>query len=233
MLWGISVRGPYHRDKGMPNQDSWMGNINRTSAWISVCDGMGSRPEAQVGALSACQSVREAVRIWAKVEHVPAHFLPRLVRLTWETKLSKHSVKDCATTCLFACVLPDGRVVVAGLGDGLAVVRLAGTHVERVIERGSCFGNQTLVLGEKHTLDDWKIWEADRFESGSLILLATDGIADDLDTGKLPEFLDWLQTEFGALPPRQRYLSLQKMLVQWPTRLHSDDKTLAVLYCRA
>ena len=59
-------------------------------------------------------------------------------------------------------------------------------------------------------------------------MLATDGVADDLQPAALPAFVDWLES-VGRHTPRARGPTLRRALERWPVPDHSDDKTIAVL----
>jgi serine/threonine protein phosphatase PrpC len=228
--FGISTRGPKHIYLKEPNQDAWSGRTARSYSLIVVCDGLGSRRESKKGARAACKAVQEAVRSWVKIPNAPIHYLLRLVKLFWEMRISPLNPKDCATTCLFACAFTSGRLIVACLGDGIAAMKSSDGSLLKVVDRGENFLNHTLALGDHHKLEDWKVLDVPEFRTGDCVLLATDGIADDLIDERIPEFVDWLTAEFGSLHPQDRYYALRKTIVEWPTPLHQDDKTLALLF---
>ena len=62
------------------------------------------------------------------------------------------------------------------------------------------------------------------------VLLATDGIADDLDSFRLGEFIHFVRSTYCPLAPAVRWRRLAYDLRNWPTPYHSDDKTLAFLW---
>lgn len=88
----------------------------------------------------------------------------------------------------------------------------------------------TTGLGIATDLREWRVHVEPRLPDRMALLLATDGVADDL----LPEgrvgFLEFLVSRFGALPPRERARALARELRSWPTPHHRDDKTVAVLW---
>jgi len=229
-FFGATVCGPQHVQSKIPNQDAWYGQKKRNSVFITVCDGMGSRPNASEGSQAACKAVREAIRIWEKYPNAPTDYLLRFIKFIWEMKIAPLNPIDCSTTCLVACVSANGRLSVVGLGDGMALIRKPDGQLITIIDRSTDFSNQTKALGQPHKLGDWKVCNLDFFEPGMIVLLATDGIADDLEPGKLSELIPWLTKEFGLLPPLNRTSSLHKTLRDWPTPFHQDDKTLALLY---
>lgn len=230
LRFGASVRGPHHVKMKIKNQDAWCGYKNRLATMIAVCDGLGSRPFSDQGARAACGAAIDAVRIWAKFPNAALDFLPRLIKTLWEIRLADLNPNDCATTCLVACLTSSGRMVIAGLGDGIALIREPDGNLIHVVRRITEFTNQTQALGEPHRLSDWHIYELEHMSPGMAVLLATDGIADDLEPEKLSDFVAWLLHEFCDLKPIDRSRSLRKALYHWPTPMHQDDKTLAMLY---
>jgi len=135
---------------------------------------------------------------------------------------------DCATTCLFAVVGPDGRLHVAQLGDGLALLVSEDSVVQVGRERDG-FTNETTGLGVARHLSEWDTLETDASQITS-VLLASDGIADDLDGSTLWGFADFVLHTYTELPPTERWRRLSADLRAWPTPYHSDDKTLALMW---
>lgn len=158
----------------------------------------------------------------------PKH-LVRLVEILWRLALPPRSPADCASTCIFALREPDGHLLLAGLGDGLALVREGDGDVTNFGGRSpDCFGNETLALGAPHRIDDWWI-ETRPPGPGRLVILATDGVADDLDPKRLDVLVNWLSTEVGRLAPATRWRRLCAAPRDWPVPGHVDDKAVAVL----
>lgn len=60
--FGASVRGPLHQREKRLNEDAWKGISGSFGTAIIVSDGMGSKPNARMGARMACQAVKEALR---------------------------------------------------------------------------------------------------------------------------------------------------------------------------
>lgn len=227
-FFGASVRGPGHIRDGLPNQDAWRGSALKGADVIVVCDGLGSKPHSDHGAKQACRAVVSSVVQWCASPGAPLKALLRLIHATWSLRVHPHEESDCATTCLLAVAGSDGRIHVAQLGDGLSLVSQPES-LHRVGHDRAGFGNETTGLGIARRLSDWATYEGQQDQVHS-VLLATDGIADDLDSSKLKGFSDYVHATYSGLPPRQRWLRLSRDLRDWPTPLHSDDKTLAFLW---
>ena len=227
--FGVSVRGPQHRREKLLNQDAWLGRQTKLGSFVAVCDGMGSRPQSVRGARAACRAVRQALRLWVRADQPALEMLPRLITPLWKLAISPTPPEQCATTCLFAFLKPSGHVLCGGLGDGLIALRTdEGSQV--ILGERSGFGNETLALGCPHRLEDWILRDFHLGTQPFDMLLATDGIADDLQRERLDGFIGWLGEEFKSLPPAQRWRKLTHELKNWPTPNHLDDKTLALLW---
>ena len=226
---GASVRGPGHKQDGRPNQDALLSRQGRRYSLAVVCDGLGSRPHSADGSHAACRAVADAVRSWDKSPDATPELLLRLIHALWNIRVHTLGRNECATTCLFAVVMNDGRILLAQLGDGLVILKTeAGlTTLEPSEER---FGNTTTGLGIANDLRDWRFHLAPRVLGQTTIFLATDGVTDDILPEKRQSFLDFLVTNYGSLPPHTRTRAIARTLHEWPTARHSDDKTVAVLW---
>ncbi|WP_295404538.1 protein phosphatase 2C domain-containing protein [uncultured Thiocystis sp.] len=229
-LFGASVTGPRHQSQGQPNQDAWLKVQGRFGSLAVVCDGLGSRSASSLGANGACQAVRQAVTRWpgAATGAAPADLI-RLVEVLWRFILSSHHADDCATTCQFALRETNGTLVIAGLGDGALLIRENSDGVKCYGGRsGADFANETLALGIPHKLRDWWVEVLPPHPHRSVVI-ASDGVADDLRPDRLDGFIGWLTEEMAPLPAHQRWRRLQTELRHWPVPHHTDDKTLAVM----
>lgn len=226
---GASVRGPEHRRDGRPNQDAWLRCLARGNALAVVCDGLGSRPHAGFGSRAACLAVADAVQHWSDAPDAPPELLLRLIHALWNVRVHQTGRDESATTCLFAVVTQDGRLLLAQLGDGLVMLKTprGTTTLEPPTER---FGNTTTGLGIAADVREWRFHLETNLTGTAAILLATDGVADDLVSEKRAEFLNFLVTQYGPRPAAARARAIAKDLRDWPTPRHRDDKTVAVLW---
>ncbi len=223
--FGASVVGPRHRVEGKLNEDSWLGARGAFGTLVVVSDGMGSRREARRGAQMACRAVLAAVRSWHKTGAGDLDELLIRIEPAWRALIAPSTACDCAATCLFALAHAYGQVHVAAIGDGLALLRTRLGLEWIVGPRSSGFANETAALGSSAS------WTSQSFPraGGDVVVLATDGVADDLLPERIDGFVQWLMDDFGGMAPNQRWRALQRELKDWPTPRHTDDKTLVVL----
>jgi hypothetical protein len=228
-MFGATVRGPGHAREQLPNQDAWLGRLRDRHALITISDGLGSRPDSAHGSRAACRAADQAAAAWAHFPDAEPGAFIRLVHVIWELRVAPKAPADCAATCWAAVWTASGRLLVAGLGDGLALVRQPDGQVQVFSRPASEFTNQTLSLGQTHRVTDWRTLDVVA-SPGTVVLLATDGVADDLRPERLGDLTQWLVGDLGALPGPQRRWALQRELRNWPTPNHIDDKTLVVLW---
>jgi serine/threonine protein phosphatase PrpC len=229
VVFGASVRGRAHRRTGVPNQDAWTRWRNSQGVGAAVCDGLGSRPHSQQGAQAGGRAVRDALRPWLRADGASTDALVRLTHLFWGLRISPRTPADCATTCLFAHVRPDGRLLFGGIGDGLVLVRHPDGWVQGEEDTPRDFSNETPALGVSKSVADWRIREV-HFPPGSIAILATDGVSEDLVPERKGDFARYLIQRLEPVKPSTRSTALRGLLRQWPTKGHIDDLTLAVLW---
>ncbi len=226
----VSSRGGMHKAQHEPCQDACLGIEYPSWSLVTVCDGVGSKSRARFGAKQATLAARDGLRYWARFPLVSTSALSRIIRGSWEARISAEIPEQCATTCLVAAASSEGNLIVGGLGDGIAaIIRFDGT-VEQTTVRGQAFINNTIALGAPHQLGDWHWLEARRMFDGDIVLLASDGLADDLSERKIPEFARWIVDEFGGLPTRLRTTRLRCELQQPGAVMNADDKSVAMLW---
>lgn len=228
---GGSVRGPAHQSAALPNQDAFAVRRNRLGVIAAVSDGLGSRPLSHLGASRACRAVLRAVQQWARDGSTSAQTLPDLIEAEWMALLSGLDPSDCAATCLFAYWPRSGPVTTGSLGDGLIAVQdRNGSVLELSTRDPASFSNFTTGLGVHGS--SWEVRTTTPSTSPRRILLATDGVADDLDPLALGGFMEWLQADSLSTSAWRRQRRLRSHLQDWPTPRHSDDKSLVLLWAR-
>lgn len=227
--FGASVRGPAHVRAGTPNQDAWMTRRVHGCDVLVVADGMGSRPLSQIGSVSACRAVVDALRIWLPNQGSGSLVLAGLIQTSWRAHINATSPDDAATTCAFAFLSPSGGLV-GRIGDGLALWRVSGSIESLSSTPDRAAANETDALGVTRTLGAWRF--AELLSDTTAVALCTDGISEDLLPDRYDTFMDWLHSDLAPLRPAIRRRRLRNALENWPTPRHLDDKTLAYMEFR-
>ncbi len=222
-----SVRGPAHVRHGLPGQDAWLAVAEDRASLAVVCDGVGSCPHAGQGSRAATLAVRDAWRLWRRSPVGAVEDLIRLVEVAWRLRLGRVPTDGAATTCLSYAEDGHGRAVLIQLGDGIAVRRRNDGEVAVHPARSLAFG-LTYALGAPHALTDWSWSAIEPLAAGEVLLLATDGVAEDIALDRIGDLAAWVVSELGPL--RRPGFALAKELRAWPVPHHRDDKTLLVMW---
>jgi serine/threonine protein phosphatase PrpC len=221
-----------HREQRAPNEDAVLVGRVGSTAFAVVCDGVGSRVNAAVGAWAGCLAVRDAAEQWTERGDAgaePAELL-ELVDQCWRRRIGMRSAASCATTCLFATVLPSGRAVYAQLGDGLVGLAQGDGRFAALRKQDREFGILSGALGSMSEPDAWYVESLPALPERAVLLLATDGVANDLVPGREGEFARRLISSLSDLPLAAARRALAETLIRWPTPRHLDDKTVALLW---
>lgn len=218
----VSVKGPGHEIDGLPNQDAAL--IKKVpTGWIAVvCDGMGSKPYADLGSHIATKAVYQTV--CRSAFDIESRILIKSVYQCWLDSLGDVKPNQAVTTCLFAWLSHDGRLRIFQLGDG--AIYLPSQAKRDVNENG--FGNETTGLGISTKLSDWKVNEY-QVHASEYVALMTDGISEDIVSGMESEFVESVINNTSGKGARRAKTWLKNELHNWGTPNHLDDKTLALL----
>ena len=229
--FGTSVRGPGHVRACMPNQDAFHVDSYKWGDVAVVSDGVGSCPTSEHGSSAACRAVVESIESWTQAEADVNALLGRIY-CNWLKWVKPFKPRESAATCLFAFRPVEGNMIFGMLGDGLiAILKNDGSYVELCDDKEDCFSNQTSALSAETEIGQWCVKETDQEECAA-VLLCTDGIADDLLPERREGFVRWIFEKGRPLPLVSMIRETRKMLENWPTPKHTDDKTIVCLFRR-
>lgn len=221
---GASKIGKSHVLAGRPNQDAWAAGRSKTMFVAAVSDGLGSRENSQIGSKAAARSVLTASRMVAP--ETGGADIVRLVHAVWRVKLAGFDVRSCACTCLFAIRFGTGRLFAAALGDGAITIDNGGKR--EALEFTKDFANSTDAM-DTCKPGDWRLYD-EQVSGGLKLMLATDGVSDDIEEGGLFDFADFVINEAAKrAEQRERNGYIRKLLNRWPRPKSGDDKTLVVI----
>jgi hypothetical protein len=228
---GASVIGPGHRLAHTPNQDAMRVSGDRGGWFAAVADGLGSRELSHIGSRLA---VRQARREWAvQGQADEARALVKRFYLSWLRAIPAAPAGSFATTLLAARCRADGTCSLAQLGDGLVLYRAAGafgvlSDTLHGMRRG--FGNETDALGVTKSFSAWRTGFIALTEPGDGVMLMTDGVADDLQPKRLEAFFGHMLEQAGRRSRRAGRRWLERQMHVWPTAMHTDDKSIALIF---
>ena len=218
-----SVIGPGHIVDALPNQDAVGHYVDKDYWAIIVCDGMGSRPLAHIGARTAIIAIKKILRCSlfnATAKSVISDFYNHWIKALKDMNIHPN---DAVTTALIAWGDHQGNYRTFQLGDGI-ICTPSRVSTQALNDD---FSNVTTGLGLSKKFSDWSIGEGTLSNEGYGILLASDGISEDIVDHCA--FTQALMEYSKNKSPRRIKKHLKHMLVSWPTPNHTDDKSLTMV----
>ncbi len=197
-----------------------------------VSDGVGSSINSHIGSAQAVKAVQKAIIQWRDLKRKDNSVLLQLIHFYWNLFIHDlgYERKDCSTTCLFVYIDKDTQTALIGqLGDGMILIK--SNKGKYMTSKGIDF-NYTNALGSSKNMKDWQIETMNVEFENMKLFLATDGISDDIVENKEEEFLDYLIASMEDIDKNKRSFLLRKILKNWPTKFHSDDKTICVVWSK-
>lgn len=221
-----SIRGD--KPDGIPNQDYINVFENDEFLITTVSDGLGSSKNSLEGAQIACKSVIYEIQNFQLSSEL--QILNNKIKENWnkEIELFSNSMSDFRTTNSFIAVFKKQKKIIVGqIGDVLVSIRMDGLF--RYLESTSKdFSNETNCLGSGRD-ENFKLA---LFEFGHTFdfLIATDGIADELQTEKIESLHDYFKNKFQNFEASSRNEALQCELEEFLNEKNNDDKSMIFIW---
>lgn len=223
--YGASVRGQYHVENGLSNQDAFLVDNQKFYTLAIVCDGLGSKKHSRTASRRLCRIIRKEVKIRFKQKALnPTDFI-KTVQKKFCKKIWPFKLKDCDTTCLIS-LISSKNVILFQVGDGLNAVKFDSNLVKCHTDEKD-FTNETKSFGKSRMMD-WHFKSLIKEEGKKYeILMCTDGISEDIIEDTLPDFI--YEVCKNAVGKAKNNPLLKKILKEWPNKYSKDDKTIVVV----
>lgn len=227
---GFSQTGPAHIKHNLPNQDSYLCYKSKDVSLIVVSDGLGSKPFSHIGAKTACKAVLNAAKNFKNNKDTTSikDFF-EYIQSFWKSHLGERKPEECSATCLFALATKN-KIFIARLGDGM-ICSIGKSNEKDILlsdNKAGSFSNETFSLSNSNLINLWE-YKSLPISDYKSILISTDGISSDLQTGSEIKFskdlIESLQNKLYFTKKRV----LSKLMKNWPVPKHSDDKTIAIM----
>ncbi len=223
--YGASVRGKYHVENRLPNQDAFLIDNRKFYTLAVVCDGLGSKKHSRIASKRLCNTVKREVRAKFKKRNLAPINLIETIQKKFLKKIRPFTPKNCDATCLIS-LISSKSIMLFQVGDGLNVIKYNGSLIKCDVEEKD-FTNETKSFGSSKQKDwHFKIM-AKEVESTCKILMCTDGISEDIIEETMSDFID-VACE-GVIGKRANDPFLEKILKEWPNKYSKDDKTVVVV----
>lgn len=221
MNWvSASVKGV--KAPRVPNQDILKVEEFESCFLAVLADGLGSAKFSRLGAKLARDSVERAFLKRNESTHGWIETIPAV----WKelVSLRRKRPADCATTCAIVVVNQSTKTVTkATLGDTSVFVKTDQCPC-RISNSREEFLNETACLGSTNH-QEFQIEEF-TYSKTVEILMATDGIAADLEVSKLDGFMAFLKASFEGLSKSKSRSFLRKSISGAFSKMNNDDKSM-------
>lgn len=221
-----SVKGKYHKQKNMPNQDSYLVKRYKFGTVLVVSDGIGSHLHSDIGSRAVCKSVCQAIQFWNQSECKELRLLIPLIHTMWGIDIYPYKKNDCGATCLFAFIDINGILYIGQLGDGNIYVSIED-EIELIKIKEDEFSNFTSGINSINSFSEWNIKRYETKNKHIKLCLMTDGVSETLIENKKIEFVNlvWKAvSEKNNLSSRNNFM--YELLLNWNEVNSGDDRTM-------
>ncbi|MEB9458417.1 PP2C family serine/threonine-protein phosphatase [Bacillus anthracis] len=225
---GASIRGQSHIARHLPNQDAFFIQSYGFGKVFVVADGVGSKPYADIGSRAVVKAVLNGVKLWQGQEGATPKQLLQIIHALWELYIQPYEREHCATTCLFGVYLYGGQLILAQVGDGI-IMFLRKDELIVLSEKEDDFLNTTKPIHKVRSYSEWSVQQFDVRNDSFMLLLGTDGVAEDIIEEERSAFMRYLCVKIAQKSTlKKRNTIIKKMLKHWGNRYNTDDKTLII-----
>ena len=228
-LGGYSEQG---HDKAI-NQDAFRFKriAEKNLAYIIVADGLGSCAHSDEGADTVTriveQWIKEDLGQYGVLSESIGNILARHVIDNWRKIYSEQIRIEYDTTVHFAIWLKD-KVMVGGVGDGMLLVEQNG-YCGDYVSKGNFFSNVTNSMCSENIDELFSTEVIEKSGDDLGIIIATDGIADDILSEKKVELPAYFRDIIQSQNQMALNAEIEDWLENWETEGHCDDKTICYL----
>jgi len=225
---GVSLRGSYHVEYNMPDQDSfWAGAVD--GGWLlCVSDGVGSCAHSEIGSKALCKAARMVSEQHQCVIENPEKFIQE-IHSAWieEVQKEKFPILECCATALIG-IVNASEVWGFRLGDGFLAVA-AGEASTALLDYKTDYAlNETDALADIFSWPEWEYFHIPRDKKIDFagIIAATDGVLFEQDKDNLIRLVNEFSRGNAGLNEKEIEDDIRKWL---PDYGGNDDTTLAFL----
>ncbi len=230
LLTGASVPGAAHAAQGRPNQDALRLRRYGFGCVAAAADGVGSQRWAEWGSRAAVRAVHAVFRAYARGD-VERPQITRAIGARYAALLKPRFRAEADTTCIFLAHLYNKGLFLGQVGDGALCGYINGVPFS-LGEKEDGFTNLVVPLSADREAPA-TVWRARFIPQNKLqsveLMLATDGVSEDLLPGREGAFARYLLDRAGACRTlREQAGAVRRVLEAWETPMSRDDKTIGL-----
>ena len=222
---GCSVIGKSHVKSGKPNQDAFLIKHYPWGQVLAVADGVGSDQNSEYASSAVVTAVDD---VFATFQSEDIDQLPMLLCNRFASLMDGAPMRRAGTTCIFCVNHKEAGLILGQIGDGICC-GLIDDHPIVLLNKKAAFTNIVEPLTVNSSANSWHVVQYLGVSSASL-MLATDGIADDILPGKEVAFTRHLISTVAGKQSEEQQRQLTEILEGWATPDSNDDKTVALYH---
>lgn len=225
---GASKIGQTHIKNNIPNQDYF--RIHRSKKRkkeliLVVADGVGSHKYSQIGARAIANAVTTNAHLLYNVSN-KKKFIKKTMKVFMKN-IHPYKKDECGTTCIFSVIFKD-RICLGQIGDGICCYKINDKfHI--LSDKDSDFLNETVSVTSRKSIDKWH-FKSYNNPTCFQIMMATDGVADDLVPNMREIFLQRLNDSTRGGNHKEISELILKLFDNWERPLSHDDKTMILCF---
>ena len=227
---GSSVKGQNHKKLNLPNQDSYLIYRNKKIVVLAIADGLGSHKYSKVGSKAVVKAVKSTF-IDFENGGVPFKQITSTIYNRFVNSIPKKYVNEAATTCAFVVISEKNGVFAGQVGDGLCYLKINDSSYI-LKPKTDEFSN---IVTPLNPIKENVLWKTKHFNIESNdevdIMLATDGISEDIIPGKEDGCLEYCISKTKKKIHFLSNMALKKIILNWNVPGSLDDKSI-VIYSR-
>ncbi|WP_026527782.1 protein phosphatase 2C domain-containing protein [Butyrivibrio sp. VCD2006] len=231
-IGGLSQIGVYKK----VNQDAFAIGVvpEKQLAYVIVADGLGSCKHSDKGSARIVEIVENWIVYklpeYAFMSNNVANILAKRMVQEWNASYDVEEISDYDSTVHFA-VFYNGSLLIGGVGDGMALLSYDSFVCKDIVSGDDLFSNVTNSMCSINISEllSTEVVDKDNIKSKAIMILATDGIADDLIPEKKLTLPGYFQETIENDGVKALQNELEEWIGDWATENHSDDKTICYL----
>ena len=222
-----SLRGESHQATHTPNQDAYIIEKSRYGVTLAVADGVGSQKHSQIGSRAIVKAVARAFRLY-ETNRIPVSEITATAFALYKKAVPASKRAQASTTCVFAYISEKNGLFIGQVGDSVCYLKI---NERFLVMQGADaeFSNVVLPLCAEWDEARWKTRHFALTDSSVIqIMLATDGVSNDIIPGKEEECLDFYVSKIQGLDVAKGKKTVKSILQNWDVPGSGDDKTMIV-----
>lgn len=225
---GFSAIGQTHLNIGLPNQDSfgiYRSKKRKKELVLVISDGIGSHKHSDIGSMAIVKAVTKNAHLLYDRSN-KNNFIKKTMKSFFKI-ISPYKPEECGTTCIFSAIFKD-RICFGQIGDGICCYKI-NEEFHILNEKSSDFLNETMSVTVKNSINRWDI-KFYNHPNPLQIMMATDGIADDLVPDMRETFLQRLNDATQCKSRKKIEVLIKQLFDNWERPMSYDDKTLLLCF---